>query len=56
MRPLRMPSQLAGEGGAGEDIHDGSVATMTLPTPWYSPRKSAGRFTAPLAACRKRVR
>lgn len=32
------------------DSHDGSVAIITLPTPWYRPRNSAG-FGFPVAAC-----
>ncbi len=37
-------------GSRFEDPHAGSVATITLPTPWYSPRKSR-RLLSRSCAC-----
>lgn len=32
-----------------DDAHEGNVAMITLPIPWYRPRKSAG-FALPVDA------
>lgn len=37
-----------------ENIQDGKVAIMTLPTPWYSPRNKARLLTAFVEGSRKR--